>query len=108
MRVKTEKWFGRAEVVPLPGSDVLLPGSGGAFVNIVAIADGLEHFKQEVRRILADYKLGLVALEGCEPFASRVLAGGVGSFLLSEAERITPETTYAFGSFHNYPPTALA
>jgi len=94
-------WIGRAEVFPLPTSQIL-KGAKGAFVNVISPAENAADFRNRVVRALSNLAVGLKSLEETKPidwFGSR-------TNISEDLERLAVEAEASgeprFSTFHKY------
>jgi len=97
-----EVWIGLANVVPQASCE-LLADDKGAFVNFLSLARDAEEFRTKVARACLYYKLDLIGLEECQPFAERHSERVIAEELCEIADGLTNPRHVIFGTFHTYP-----
>lgn len=73
-----------------------------AIVNVLAIADGLSAFREEVVQGLDAIGFDLVELEDSEPLAERRATNVVSAELLTLVSEVEATGTPRFGRFHTW------
>ena len=97
-----EVWIGLANVVPRANCE-LLGDDKGAYVNFLSLARDAGEFRTKVARACHYYKLDLIELEECQPFAERHFERDAAEELCEVADELTDPRHVRFGTFHTYP-----
>lgn len=94
-------WFGRVDVIPDEGNDVL-DGARGAVVNVVALASSEADYLALVRSTMSEYGFTVVHHEEVMPLADRPKSKQLVPELAALARGLTPEYPIQFDEFQSY------
>ena len=94
-------WIGLAHVKPKVGNS-LLEGALGAFVPILALAEGIDLFISMSTMWLESYDFEVIEIEDIEPFKERLMKSDVEDDLKALVEGLTDENPIAIDTFQAY------
>jgi hypothetical protein len=98
---KRQCWIGLAHVRPKVGNN-LLEGARGAFVPILALADGIDDFVAITTTRLEAYDFEVIEIEDIEPFKDRLSKSDVEDEIKALAERLSDEDPVVMDAFQAY------
>ncbi len=94
-------WIGLAHVKPKLGNN-LLEGAIGAFVPILALADGIDNFLSITKKWLESYDFDVIEIEDIELFMERLKNSDVEEELKAISEKLTDKDPVAMDTFQAY------
>lgn len=101
--MRSEVWIALVGVVPKNGNALLDEKVGGAYVNVLAYASGLEDFQERVKLELDRRDFQIIEIENPEPFRLRVKHYEVAKEIKVIARHVERDKDIQFATFHTFP-----
>jgi len=95
-------WIGMAQVLSLPGSEIL-QGVSGAYVNILTWATSPSEFREKAKELMDHLGLKLVGVEDEEPLTEREKRGEVDADIAQVALEVKDNPkSIRYMTFHTW------